>query len=161
MRMTQLEKLTLYRTRISNAGLAQLTTLKNLRELDVRYTRVTASGVKDLQSRLPGLTVLLQESSSRETKRAVDVGTVMGKGEAAVGQWLSAIGATVRTRDGRAVAVGLNSTSITDRELAILKDLPLIEELSLRDTEISDLGLPNVCGLACAQEARSQLDVPV
>ena len=147
MRMTQLEKLTLYRTRISNAGLAQLTALKNLRDLDVRYTRVTTAGVKDLQSRLPGLTVLMQESSSRETKRAVDVGMVAGKGEAAVGQWLTAIGASVSMRDGRAVAVGLNSTSITDRELMLLKDLPQLEELSLRDTEISDLGLPNLAGL--------------
>ena len=89
----------------------------------------------------------MQESSSRETKRAVDVGTVAGKGEAAVGQWLAAIGASVSMRDGRAVAVGLNSTSITDRELVLLKDLPLLEELSLRDTEISDLGLPNLAGL--------------
>ena len=147
MRMTQLQTLTLYRTRISNAGLAQLAALKNLRDLDVRYTRVTASGVKELQAKLPGLTVLYQDSSVRTAKRAVEMGAVAGKGETAIGKWLSSIGASVRMREGHAVAVGLASTSVTDRELALLKELPQLEELSLRDTEVSDLGMVHLAGL--------------
>jgi Leucine-rich repeat (LRR) protein len=147
MRMTQLERLTLYRTRISNAGLAQLASLKNLKDLDVRYTRVTASGIKDLQAKLPGLTVLFDDSSSGASKRAVEVGSVAGKGEASIGKWLSSLGGTVRMRDGHAVAVGLSSTSITDRELAILRELPLLEELSLRDTEVGDLGATHLATL--------------
>ena len=147
LRMTQLQTLTLYRTRISNAGLAQLAALKNLRELDVRYTRVTASGVKELQAKLPGLTVLFRDSSIRTTKRAVEMGAVAGKGETAIGKWLSSIGASVRMREGHAVNVGLASTSVTDRELALLKELPQLEELSLRDTEVSDLGMAHLAGL--------------
>jgi hypothetical protein len=137
MRMTRLESLSLYRTRISNAGLAQLAALKNLRDLDLRYTRVTETGVKDLQARLPGVTVLFQDSSARSSKRAVEMTAVAGKGEAAIGKWLSSLGGMVQMRDGHAVSVGLSSTSITDRELALLKELPLVEELSLRDTEVS------------------------
>src|SRR5688500_2737788 len=147
LRMTQLETLTLYRTRISNAGLAQLAALKNLRELDVRYTRVTASGIKELQARLPRLTVLSQDAAARTTKRSIEMSAVTGKGEAAIGKWLSSIGGSVNMRGGHAVAVGLTSTSITDREMALLKELPYLEELSLRDTEVSDLGLAHVAGL--------------
>ena len=147
LRMSQLEKLTLYRTRISNAGLAQLAALKNLKDLDVRYTRVTAGGVKDLQAKLPGVTVLFQDSSSRTAKRAVEMSAVAGKGEAAIGKWLSAIGATVQMRGGHAVAVVLTSTSINDRELALLQELPHLEELSLRDTEVSALGLAHLSKL--------------
>ena len=75
------------------------------------------------------------------------MGAVTGKGETAIGKWLSAIGASVRMREGHAVAVGLTSTSITDRELALLKELPQLEELSLRDTEVSDLGVVHLARL--------------
>jgi hypothetical protein len=114
----------------------------------VRYTRVTASAVKELQAKLPGLTVLFQDSSVRTTKRAVDMGTVTGKGEAAIGKWLTAIGASVNMRDGHAVGLSLASTSIADRELALLKELPQLEELSLRDTGgAATVGLANLANL--------------
>jgi hypothetical protein len=51
--MTNLEELSLYRTKVSNAGLARLASLSRLRALDVRYTRVTAAGVKEFASRIP------------------------------------------------------------------------------------------------------------
>src|SRR2546428_1655579 len=133
-RMTSLEELSLYRTKVSNAGLARPTNLKQLPQLDVRYSRVTAAGVKELRARLVDVAVLVDDSSDRTARRTAEVASVTGKGEAAVSTWLRSIGAQVRIRDGRAVAVSLDSTSITDREVAVLQELPQLEELSLRDT---------------------------
>src|SRR6185295_6058857 len=129
-----------YRTKVSNAGLARLTNLTQLHALDVRYSRVTASGVKELLTRIPGVGVLVDDPSNRTSTRAVEAASVKGKGEETVAKWLRSIGAQVQLRDGHATAVSLASTSITDREVAILQELPQLEELSLRDTEISDLG---------------------
>src|SRR5213592_2062978 len=139
-RMARLEELTLYRTKVSNAGLARLAEMTELRALDVRYSRVTAAGVKELLARVPSLTVLADDASNRPTKRTVDAMSVKGKGEDAIVKWLRAIGAQVRIEEGHAVAVSLGSTPITDGDIAILQELPQLEDLSLRDTEISDLG---------------------
>src|SRR5439155_3415424 len=146
-RMPGLEELTLYRTKVSNAGLARLTHLTELRALDVRYSRVTASGARELLARIPGVRVLVDDPSKGAARRAVDAAPVKGKGEEAVANWLRSIGAQVRLRDGHAIAVSLASTSITDREVAMLQELPELEELSLRDTEISDLGAAHLSSI--------------
>ena len=51
------------------------------------------------------------------------------------------IGGTVQMREGHVTGVSMKSTSITDRELAIFTKLPQLEELSLRNTEISEVGV--------------------
>ena len=105
-------------------------------------------GVKDLQAKLPGLTVLFQDSSVPHGEARCRNGRGRRqRRETAIGKWLSAIGASVRMREGHAVAVGLASTSMNDRELALLQELPHLEELSLRDTEVSDLGVAHLAGL--------------
>src|SRR5262245_61651949 len=114
--MTNLGELSLYRTKVSNAGLARLANLSQLRDLDVRYSRVTAAGVKELRTRIPDVAVLFDNVSNRTSTRAADVTSVAGKGEDAAAAWLRSIGAQVRLRDGRAVGVSLDSTSITDRK---------------------------------------------
>src|SRR5262249_1683552 len=118
-----------------------------LRSLDVRYSRVTPAGVKELKTSLPGVAVLFDDSSNRAATRAVDVAAVNGKGEQAVASWLRSIGAQVTERDGHAVVVSLESTSITDREIAVLQELPELEALSLRDTEISSLGAAHLSAI--------------
>ena len=138
-RMTGLEELTLYRTKVSNAGLDRLRHLTGLRSLDVRYSRVTPPGVKELKAALPDVAVLFDDSSNRSRDRAVDLAAIRGKGEDAIANWLQSVGGRLRRRDGRVAAVALDSTSITDREVAVLQELRSLEELSLRDTEISDL----------------------
>ena len=161
--MSQLEKLTLYRTRISNAGLAQLATLKNLKDLDVRYTRVTATrreGSSGEASRRDGAVPGFVEP--HDEARGRDGAPSRAKARPPIGKWLSAIGAT---RAACATATPWRSCSpprrLHDRELALLQELPHLEELSLRDTEVSALGLAHLSKLARAEDARSQLDVAV
>ena len=91
--------------------------------------------------------MLAEDPSERTAKRAVEAASVKGKGEEAIGKWLRSIGASGQHREGHAMAVALASTSMTDRELALLKELPQLEELSLRDTEMSDLGVVHLAGL--------------
>ena len=43
-----LRELNLYRSRVTNAGLANLAKLKNLRLVDLRYSKVTSAGVQTL-----------------------------------------------------------------------------------------------------------------
>ena len=50
-------------------------------------------------------------------------------------------------RDGHVATVSLDSTAVTDRELEILPELTQLEELNLRDTEISDVGAAHLSGL--------------
>ena len=145
-KLSSLEELTLYRTKVSNAGLARLAHLTQLRALDVRYSRVTASGVKELQARLPGVAVLADDAGNRTARRSVEVASVKGKGEEAIAKWLRSIGAQVHVRDGHTTAVSLASSPITDREVAILQELPRLDELNLRATEISDLGVAHLSG---------------
>ena len=142
--MTGLEELSLYRTKVTNAGLAKLANLKQLRSIDLRYSRVTAAGVHELLASLPKCDVQLQNSSMGEAKRTVSAESVAGKGEAAVVAWLRSIGGTVQVREGHVTGVSMKSTSITDRELVVFTKLPQLEELSLRNTEISELGVAHL-----------------
>jgi hypothetical protein len=131
LRMTGLEEL-LHRTKVSNAGLAKLARLKNLRALDLRYSRATASGARELMAAVPACKVMLQDSSIRETKRTSEAAAVAEKGEDAIAGWLRSIGAKVQLEGGHLTGVSLKSTSITDREIAILAKLPHLTELGSR-----------------------------
>jgi len=139
--MPDLEELSLYRTKVTNAGLAKLAALKNLRTVDLRYSRVSSAGVRELASKLPRTELLILESSNPEPKRAVSASVVASKGDAAINEWLHAIGGKVQMADGKITAVSLNGTSVTDKELVVLTKLPQLKELSLQSTEISTIGL--------------------
>src|SRR5262249_14299305 len=123
------------------AGLARLAAFANLRTLDVRYTRVTSSGVKELRAHVPRVSVLADEGSPRAARQLIDVASVAGRGEEAIATWLQSVGGRVSRRGAHVVGVSLGSSPITDREVAVLRELPQLEELSLRNTEISDLGV--------------------
>src|SRR5688500_14353493 len=122
--MPDLEELSLYRTKVSNAGLAKLSGLKNLRSVDLRYSRVTSSGVRELTSKLPNAEFLILESSNPEPKRAMAASAVATRGDAAIAEWLRAIGGKVQMTNGAVTAVSLNGTSITDKEFVVLTRLP-------------------------------------
>ena len=47
--MTGLEELSLYRTKVSNAGWRNWRDLKHLRALDLRYSRATGAGVREVR----------------------------------------------------------------------------------------------------------------
>jgi hypothetical protein len=51
--LTELRELNLRSTKVTDAGLAHLRGLTGLRKLDLRHTKVTAAGVQDLQKALP------------------------------------------------------------------------------------------------------------
>ena len=145
--MPDLEELSLYRTKVSNAGLAKLSGLKNLRSVDLRYSRVTSSGVRDLTSKLPKAEFLILESSNPEPKRAVAASVVATRGDAAVAEWLRAIGGKVEMADGKITAVSLDGTSITDKEFIVLTRLPQLKDLSLQHTEISTIGIEQLAAV--------------
>jgi hypothetical protein len=86
--MTGLEELSLYRTKVTNAGLAKLANLKQLRAVDLRYSRATASGVKELVAGLPNCKVAFQGASGGDVKRTMSAESVASKGEPAIAEWL-------------------------------------------------------------------------
>ena len=51
--LTELRELNLRSTKVTDAGLVHLRALTGLRKLDLRHTRVTAAGVRSLQEALP------------------------------------------------------------------------------------------------------------
>ena len=145
--MAALEELSLYRTKVTNAGLAKLAGLTNLRTVDLRYSRVTTAGVRDLAAKLPKTELFMLESSQREPKRAMAASDVATRGDAAVSEWLRAIGGKVQMADGKITAVSLNGTSITDREFVVLGKLPQLTQLSLQHTEVSTIGLEQLAAI--------------
>ena len=60
----------LYRTRITNAGLARLQGLKELTDIDLRYSRVTSNGVEALRAALPNSKVQFVGASTIRPKTA-------------------------------------------------------------------------------------------
>jgi internalin A len=145
--MTALEELSLYRTKISNAGLTKLAGLKNLRTVDLRYSLTTGSGVRELAGRLPNAEILSQDTAGRDVIRKVQASAVANNGEAAIGEWLKSIGGKVEMTGGHVTSVSMRSTSITDREMAVLTKLPQLSDLNLEQTEISSDGLSSIAAI--------------
>ncbi len=155
-----LEELNLYRTKVTNAGLARLKGLAKLRDVDVRYSRATAAGVSELAA---GGRVRVAFSAVPATLRGAASPPPAGANAAAVVAWIRSLGGTV-SPDG--ATVSLRGTAISDRGLealeamgatlrkldvsgtgigdggmAALARLPLLEELDLASTSITDRGL--------------------
>jgi Leucine-rich repeat (LRR) protein len=149
--MPELEELSLYRTKVSNAGLTKLATLKNLRSVDLRYSLATGSGVHELATHLPNTEILSQDTGGREVIRKVQAASVMNSGEAAIAEWLKSIGGKVEMTNGHVTSVSMKSTSITDREMAILTKLPQLTALDLQHTEISSDGLSSLSSITSLQ----------
>ena len=73
--------------------------------------------------------------------------SVEGAGEPAIAAWLRSIGGTVQVTDGHVTGASMKSSSITDREVGIFAKLPQLGELSLRNTEIGDVGAAHLSSL--------------
>jgi hypothetical protein len=52
-----LQKLDLYNTRVTDAGIKELKELKNLRLLDVRRTKVSEAALTELKAVLPAIEI--------------------------------------------------------------------------------------------------------
>jgi hypothetical protein len=62
--MKELRELNIYRSRFTNAGLAKLAVLPELRVLDVRYTDITGAGVETFSKALPTCRMVFVNSSA-------------------------------------------------------------------------------------------------
>src|SRR5688572_30816761 len=61
---------------------------------------------------------------------------------------IAELGGSIRYNDARSiVAVDLHETTVTDADLAVLRELPDLVELDLRKTTIGDAGLVHVATL--------------
>jgi Leucine-rich repeat (LRR) protein len=142
--MKQLKVLNLY-------GLAKLATLKDLAELDVRYSRVTQTGIAAFRSALPSCEVEFVGSSL--TKKLSAAATrPAGNGDPAIAQWVTAIGGKPDLRSGKLVGISLTATPVTDSQLMYLSALSHLEKLNLSGTETGDLGLAALKSLHSLQE---------
>src|SRR6185436_9134748 len=91
----ELRDLNLYRSRITNAGLAKLQSLKKLEMLDLRYSGVTSAGVQAFHSAVPKCKITFVDSAPR-VSRSKNAAPPRGAGEPAIAQWLQAMGGQVR-----------------------------------------------------------------
>ena len=67
--LTNLEELWLNSTDITDAGLAHLKKLSKLKLLDLYHTLVTPKGLDDLKTSLPGCKMVWEHDSSFERRR--------------------------------------------------------------------------------------------
>src|SRR5262249_49869455 len=108
-----LEELNLYRTKVGNNSLDTLKKLKNLAEVDLRYSRATTGGVEALRASLPSARVLYVELSSRP-QPAKDVARLTGM------EWVKAVGGKQLPGGG----ISLAGAALTDAQLGKLASLP-------------------------------------
>ena len=65
---------------------------RRLREVDLRYSRATASGVRELVAGLPKCNVMFQASSNGEVTRTTSAESVEAKGEAGLAELVARLG---------------------------------------------------------------------
>lgn len=115
--LTNLDRLWVYATPISNEGLIHIRQLKNLTSLNVGYTKVTEEGLDQILE-LENLTFLHIGGS-----KITDAGVA-------------------RLKQLKALRyLDINGNPITDAGLAHLKELPQLMWMNLSATEITDVGL--------------------
>jgi hypothetical protein len=75
---------------MTNTGLARLAALKDLAALDVRYSRVTGSGVEGLRASLPQCKVAVVGATALAAGGAAHP---LGHGDQAVAEWVRKLAA--------------------------------------------------------------------
>src|SRR6185295_2268772 len=143
----ELRDLNLYRSRITNAGLARLQALPHLKILDLRYSAVTNAGVEAFRAARPDCKVLFV-SSTAPVEFTKNTQQPKANTVPAIAAWIGALGGKVEIVDGAIKSISLSEVPFTDAQMEYLKDLSTLEKLSLRGTEVSDLGLKVVSRLA-------------
>ena len=144
--MKRLQVVNLYRTQITNAGVARLQELKELTDVDLRYSRVTANGVEALRSALPNCKVQYVGASTIRPKTA-GAARPAADTEPAIAAWVKALGGATESDGGRLKGIDLSYTSVSDAQLSHLSGLTGLERLSLEVTQVGDLGMAALQGL--------------
>jgi internalin A len=119
-----LQNLELSDTKLTDAGLAQLTSLTGLRSIEINNTAVTGAGLASLKS-FPGLKFLELAGTQISDAGLVHVQPLTGL-----------------------VTLNLDNTQITDAGLPSLAGLTSLIELRLGKTNITDAGLKNLASLS-------------
>src|SRR5205823_808951 len=149
--MEHLQVVDLYRTGITNSGLARLKGLKDLTDIDLRYTRVTSNGIESLRSSLPNLKVQFVGSATVRPKTAGSA-KPSDNTDRAISAWVKAMGGVTTFAGEKLQAIDLSSTSVSDAQLSYLSGLAGLENLNLEVTQVGDLGLAALEGLTGLKE---------
>src|SRR6185369_15633000 len=129
----------LYRSRITNSGLAKLAALRELASVDLRYSRVTASGVEALRAGLPSCEIeFAGVPPAAATARSA---RPRGSGEKALAEWISSLGGKTVFARGHLREISLATVHFGDAQAAALAGATTVEKLSLQATEVGDAGL--------------------
>src|SRR5262249_40208702 len=120
----------------------------NLREVDLRYTRVTGGGVAALRRASPECQVAFLDVSAHPREMAAGTQAPAGNTPAAIAQWIGRLGGKGRMEGGAIREVSLASSRISDAQLAYLANLPELRKLNLEATEAGDVGLAKL-GKSC------------
>ena len=137
-----LRELNLYRSRVTNAGLAHLAKLKKLRLVDLRYSNVTSAGVQTLREALPNTKIVYFDSSPANVSENLD--GPANDTEPAIATWIRALGGEVTVANGSVEKVSLARQRFTDAQTVELGKLTSLRQLDLEATDVSDLGLKEV-----------------
>jgi len=152
--LTQVKRLNLCGTNVTDEGLAHLEDLTGLEALDLRYTDVTDMGLKHLEN-LVNLTELQLGGMSRNAgKMITDVGinhlrkmTKLRKlalgGTKISDQALD----TIKGMTGL-IDLVLSQTTVTDDVMPVIASLADLEHLDLFNTRVTDQGTVHLRGLA-------------
>ena len=142
--MTKLVELNLYRSRITNAGIARLAALRDLQAIDLRYSRVTSTGIESLRAALPKAEIEFVGGAPASTSaKAVKPGGNLA-------QWVTALGGKAVVTGGRVREISFATARIGDAHIANLTGP--IQKLNLEATEVGDLGVQKLAGLKDLQE---------
>jgi Leucine-rich repeat (LRR) protein len=150
--LKQLEELNLYGTKVSNASVDVFLGMQHLRMIDLRYSRMSRAGVDRLVAAVPRCNVTFLDSSVRPAVPAGAERVVAGQGDAAVAEWVRAMGGKAVVNEGQLLVVTLAATSVTDELLRNLQGLAHLRTLDLGSTEIGDPGAAHLAGLASLVE---------
>ena len=125
--------------------------MRQLADLDLRYTRVTQGGIDTLRAGMPKLRV---EFIATQAKRAGVAGApaMSGKGEKALAGWVEAMGGRAKFVQDRLTGISLANTAVTDQQLVNLREAPALQTLSLETTQIGDLGCKQLAALGSLVE---------
>ena len=148
--MPKLRELNLYRSHITNAGLSEMSKLKEMATLDLRYSRVSATGVEAFRAAVPGCEI--EFAGIESSTGAKPPSRPSGTSEKSIGDWITSLGGKAEFQSGHIRAVSLASTHVNDAQLGYLATLGPLASLDLQATEIGDAGLQQIARMKSLKE---------
>ncbi len=123
--------------------------MKDLVALDIRYSRVSGTGVDELRAALPQCKVDFVGASAATGARPLQP---QGSSDQAIAEWARKMGGKAALANGKLKTISLSSTHVGDAQLADLRGLTALESLDLSATEVGDSGLASLKSLTSLRE---------